>query len=154
MYSWVTLNEREIDMGTVYTEITLKNALDVAKHREGLIREKDVRSITVTAIVDTGAASLVINEEQCQKLGLRISQERTARVADGRQVYCKVTAPVKVYWKNRQTGCEAMVIPGAKTVLLGAIALEGMDLMVNPVTQELAGVHGETEEYLALRISA
>jgi hypothetical protein len=29
-----------------------------------------------------------------------------------------------------------------------------MDLMVNPVVQELVGVHGETEEYLALRISA
>jgi hypothetical protein len=35
-------------------------------------------------------------------------------------------------------------------VLLGAIALEGMDLMVNPVNKELTGVHGETEEYLAL----
>ena len=43
-----------------------------------------------------------------------------------------------------------MVIPGAESVLLGAIALEGMDLMVNPVDGELVGVHGETEEYPAL----
>ena len=47
-----------------------------------------------------------------------------------------------------------MVIPGAEAVLLGAIALEGMDLMVNPVTRELAGAHGDTEEYMALEIGA
>jgi hypothetical protein len=28
-------------------------------------------------------------------------------------------------------------------VLLGAIPLEGMDLMVNPVAGELVGVHGD-----------
>ena len=44
-----------------------------------------------------------------------------------------------------------MVIPGAESVLLGAIALEGMDLMVNPIDRELVGVHGKTEEYLALQ---
>ena len=137
-------------MGTVHAEITLTNALDVGKVREGLIGEHELRSITVTAVVDTGAASLVINEEQCQKLGLSIERERNARVADGRRVLCKVTEPVKVVWKNRSTSCQAMVIPGAETVLLGAIALEGMDLMVNPVALELTGVHGDTEEYMAL----
>ena len=137
-------------MGIVHAEITLKNSADVVKAREGLIGEQAVRSVTVTAVVDTGAASLVINEELCQELGLIIESERSARVADGRRVLCKVTEPLKVLWKNRGTSCEAMVIPGAETVLLGAIALEGMDLMVHPATQELAGVHGDEVEYLAL----
>ena len=137
-------------MGTVHAEITLKNMKNVMNASEGLIGEKDIQSMTVMAIVDTGAASLVINEEQCQKLGLGIVLERTARVADGRRVFCKVTEPVEIHWKNRRTSCEAMVIPGAETVLLGAIALEGMDLMVNPVDLELVGVHGDQEEYMAL----
>jgi len=137
-------------MGTVHTEITLKNMVNVVNAQKGIVSEKDVQSITVTAVVDTGAASLVINEEQCQKLGLGIRMERSARVADGRRVICKVTEPVEIQWKNRRTSCEAMVIPGAETVLLGAIPLEGMDLMVNPVSLELVGVHGETEEFLAL----
>ena len=137
-------------MGTVHAEITLKNMFNVMKAQSGLISEQDVESITVTAVVDTGAASLVINEEQCKKLGLGIQRERSARVADGRRVVCKVTNPVEIHWKNRRTSCEAMVIPGAETVLLGAIALEGMDLMVNPVDLELIGAHGDTEEYLAL----
>jgi len=139
-------------MGTVYADITLKNVFDEEKFAEGLIGEHEVRSVNVNAVVDTGAASLVINEDLCQKLGLGIERERNARLADGRRVMCKVTKPVKIIWKNRRTSCEAMVIPGAESVLLGAIALEGMDLMVNPVDRELTGVHGETEEYLALRL--
>ena len=137
-------------MGTVYAEITLSNAFDERRVLDGLIRKEELLSITITAIVDTGAASLVINEEICRKLGLGIKLQRTARVADGRRVFCKVTEPVEIHWKNRRTSCEAMVIPGAETVLLGAIALEGMDLMVNPVDLELVGVHGDMEEYMAL----
>ena len=137
-------------MGTVHAEITLSNVFDEMKLREGLLKGQELRSMTVTAVVDTGAASLVISEEICQKLGLGIKMERNARVADGRRVVCKVTEPVEIHWKNRRTSCEAMVIPGAETVLLGAIALEGMDLMVNPVALELVGVHGDTEEYMAL----
>ena len=130
-------------MGTVYAEITLRNAIDSADCRRGIIQEKDVRSITVEAIVDTGAASLVINEEQCQALGLSIVEERQARVADGRWVHCKITEAVSVNWKNRQALCQAMVIPNASSVLLGAIPLEFMDLMINPGKQELVGVHGD-----------
>ena len=137
-------------MGMVHAEITVKNAVDVVNAKTGIVKEDDVRSITVTAVVDTGAASLVINEEQFQKLGLVAYKEQGSRLADGRRVSCKITHPVEIHWKDRETSCDAMVIPGAKTVLLGAIPLEGMDLMIHPQKQELVGVHGETEEFLIL----
>ena len=53
-------------------------------------------------------------------------------------------------WKDRRTAVPAMVIPGAKKVLLGALALEAMDLIINPKNQELTGAHGERTEFLAL----
>jgi clan AA aspartic protease len=137
-------------MGTVHAEITVKNAADLVSAKAGLIKEHEVRSITVTAVVDTGAASLVINEEQCQKLGLGIERERNVRVADGRQVFSKVTEPVRVEWKDRDASCNAVVIQGAEFVLLGAIPLEFMDLMVHPAKQELVGVHGDTVELMVL----
>jgi len=137
-------------MGMIQTEITLKNATDESKAREGLIREQEIRSITLTAVVDTGAASLVISEELREKLGLCIVEERSVKLADGRQTACKLTETVEVHWKNRHWPCAAMVIPNAETVLLGAIPLEGMDLMINPKTQELVGVHGDTVEYMVL----
>ena len=37
----------------------------------------------------------------------------------------------------------ATVVPGSEKVLLGAIPLEGMDLTVNPKTQEVMGIHGD-----------
>ncbi|MDR2479291.1 MAG: retropepsin-like domain-containing protein, partial [Treponema sp.] len=77
-------------MGTVYTEITLKNPADDVRLRYGLITEQEVRTLTVTAIVDTGAGTLIIDEDTCKKLGLLIKGERNARIANGVRVACKV----------------------------------------------------------------
>jgi hypothetical protein len=41
-----------------------------------------------------------------------------------------------------------VVIPDAKDILLGALPLEGMDLMVDPVNQRLTGVHGDQRIHL------
>jgi len=137
-------------MGTTYAEITLKNAYDEGKAREGLIKEHEVRSVTVQAVVDTGAMSLVINEELQQKLGLKVMRVRSALVANGQRVTCNETEPVEIYWKDRGASVNAVVIPGAELVLLGVIPIEHMDLMVNPVTQELVGAHGDLVETFAL----
>jgi len=126
-------------MGTVHAEITLKN-----------VKDDSIAPETVTAVVDTGAMSLVITEELRQKLGLAVIGERTAHIANGQRVTCKRTDAVEIKWKNRETVIPALVIPGAEKVLLGAIPLEDMDLMVNPVTQELVGVHGDNVEYMVL----
>jgi hypothetical protein len=66
------------------------------------------------------------------------------------RVACKVTEPVEIRWKDRSTACRAVVMPGAENILLGAIPLEDMDLMVNPVKQVLEGVHGNEIVTLAL----
>ncbi|MDR0316006.1 MAG: retroviral-like aspartic protease family protein [Treponema sp.] len=137
-------------MGTVFVDITLTNACDASTQAKGLLKEQDVHTATVRAIVDTGALSLVIDEKTRQKLDLNIQGEKSARLANGQRVSCKVTEPVEVHWKDRQTACQAVVIPGAETILLGAIPLEGMDLMVNPVTRELVGIHGDEVEFMIL----
>jgi clan AA aspartic protease len=140
----------EYNMGMVYTEITLKNVDDGAIARGGYIRPENVRTATVTAVADTGSMNLVIPEELRQKLGLGVREEKTVHIANGQRVNGKITDAVEVHWKNRYTIVPALVIPGAEKVLMGAIVLEGMDLMVNPVTQEVVGVHGDKEEYYAL----
>jgi clan AA aspartic protease len=137
-------------MGTVYAEITLKNARDEGKAREGLFSANDVRDVTVEALVDTGAMSLVIDEEIRQKLGLIITGEKSTLVANGERVHCQVTEPVEIHWKNSISALSAVVMPGAKKILLGTIPLEDMDLIVNPVTRELEGAHGDIVETLAL----
>ena len=141
-------------MGMVYAEITLKNSCDEGNALAGRIKPEDVRAVTVRAVADTGALNLVITEEVRQKLGLAITGESTAMMANGQRVTCHFTEAVYVHWKNRHTPCSAVVIPEAKLILFGAIPMEGMDLMVNPVTQEVVGAHGDIVETLLLSVAA
>jgi clan AA aspartic protease len=135
-------------MGIVHAEITLKNAGDVIKARDGIITEQKIRAAAVTAVVDTGAGTLVINEETRQKLGLVIKGLRRATLADGASAAYQVTEPVEIHWKDRDTVCKALVLPGADSILLGVIPLEDLDLIVDPTRQELAGAHGNEAVYM------
>ena len=131
-------------MSVVSTEITLKNEIDSAFAEKGYIKENEIRQMTVQAIVDTGAWTMVINEDIRQKLGLRDKGFGEANLADGQKAYFPMAGPLEVRWKNRHMICEALVMPDAPDVLLGAMALEHMDLTVNP-KRELVGVHGDKE---------
>jgi clan AA aspartic protease len=136
-------------MGSVYAEITVKNSSDEAKAREGVITENDVRTVTLTAIVDTGATTLVINDEICRKLGLSIIKERMINIAGGAKTECKVTEPVTIQWKDREAAISAVVLPEGRP-LLGVIPLEFMDLIVDPVNRELVGAHGDQVLLMAM----
>jgi clan AA aspartic protease len=130
-------------MGIVHSEIMLKNAGDVTNVQRGIIPEREVRTVAVNALVDTGAGTLVINEEIRQKLGLAIEGLRKSTLADGSREIYQVTEPVRIYWENRDTACLALVVPDADNILLGAIPLEDMDLIVDPARQRLVGAHGD-----------
>jgi clan AA aspartic protease len=135
---------KENDMGEVRTEITPVNIGDTVKARDGFMPESGVRRLTVNAVVDTGAWTLVINEETREKLGLKVKRTGEATVAGGGKVPNQVTEPVMVCWKDRETPCQAVVLPGESEVLMGALPLEGMDLTVNLLRNEVTGAHGDT----------
>ena len=136
-------------MGNVYAEITVKNAADITLARAGQIAEQDVHVVTLTAIVDTGATTLVINEDIFKQLGLSVMETRNINVAGGGKVPCKVTDPVQIQWKNRFAAVSAVVMPEGKP-LLGVIPLEFMDLIVDPVRRELVGANGDEALLMAM----
>jgi clan AA aspartic protease len=135
-------------MGTFTEEIVLANARDIGNARDGVIPDTKIRRITVDAMPDTGAWTLIINEETRQKLGLAIMETVGSSLADGSNAQHALTEPVEIRWKDRRTSQEAVVLPEAKDILLGALPLEGMDLMVDPVNQRLVGVHGDQRIHL------
>jgi predicted aspartyl protease len=135
-------------MGEVRTEITLVNLRDAANAKSGFIPETQVRRLMVNAVVDTGALTLVIGEGTREKLGLQVEEGAEVTVAGGIKVPSGITEYVEVRWKDRKTSCEAVVIPGEEDVLLGALPLEGMDLTVNPLGQEVTGAHGDKVRYV------
>ncbi|GHU02045.1 hypothetical protein FACS1894147_03100 [Spirochaetia bacterium] len=130
-------------MSLVRTEITLKNAGDLVRSQDGHIKEAEIRQTTVQAVVDTGAWTLVINPDTQEKLGLSVKGTDSGTLADGTDGIFNVAGPLEVIWKDRRVLCDALVVPGAREVLLGAIPLEAMDLMVHPRLEEVVGVHGD-----------
>jgi clan AA aspartic protease len=136
-------------MGNVFAEITVKNAVDIDLSQKCQIAEQDVRTVTLTAIVDTGATTLVINEDIFNKLGLSVIETRNINLAGGAKMECKVTGPVAIYWKDRQATVSAVVLPEGKP-LLGVIPLEFMDLIVDPIRQELVGANGDEAFLMAM----
>jgi len=135
-------------MSTVRTKITIKNAGDVTAVKRGYITDEQVRTITVDALADTGAWTLVINEDTCQKLGLELRGPEPGILADGSTIIYQITDGVEVHWKDRQTVCPALVVPGANEILFGALPMEGMDLIVHPRKEEVIGAHGDTALYI------
>jgi clan AA aspartic protease len=132
-------------MGMVRTEITLRNFLDKLHAHLGFIKEQEVREIRVNALVDTGAFTLVINEETREKLGLEITGSRPATLANGKRDIYNLAGQIEVRWKERYFYCDALVVPEGKEILLGALPLEAMDLIINPLKEEVVGAHGEEE---------
>jgi len=131
-------------MSVISTEITLTNDVDTCNVELGYIKKDDVRQMTVQAVVDTGAWTLVINEDIRQKLGLMERGFGEANLADGQKAEYPMVGPLEIRWKNRRMVGEALVLPDAPDVLLGAMVLEHMDLTINP-KRELVGVHGDRE---------
>ena len=129
-------------MSVVRTEITLVNDRDTGKAEEGLIKTAEIRQMIVDAVVDTGAWTLVINEETRVKLGLGYNGYGDATFADGKEGTYRMAGPLEVKWKNRRTICDTLVLPDSPDILLGAIPLEAMDLTINPL-RELVGAHGD-----------
>jgi len=130
-------------MGEVLAEITLKNGADLVRVSDGNITEQNVRSITVTALVDTGATTLVISENLRQKLGLAVVGSRTVTLAGGSKTSCGIAEPVQICWKDRTSLLRPWIVPDEDEVLLGVLPLEEMDLIVDPVNRSLAGAHGD-----------
>lgn len=111
-------------MGFVHALIKLSNDL-----------RPDLDPVEVDALVDTGAINLCIPEAVRDQLGLKTRRRRVVEMADGRTEEVDVVAPVTVRFENRETTTTAFVL--GNEVLLGAIARQDMDVLVDPRNERL-----------------
>ncbi len=124
-------------MGLIYSDLELIRADDLALVRGGYLAPEQVRSITVRALVDSGAYQLCINENVRRQLDLPFVERITAELANGTQVELEVVGPVEIRFKTRRTVCNAAVLPGDTEVLLGSIPMEDMDLALYPKEERM-----------------
>jgi clan AA aspartic protease len=124
-------------MGLVYAEFELINGGDVEMARRHIIGEEEIKRQTINMLVDSGALNLCINESIQEQLQFPEVGKRSAETADGRVIELKLVDMVIVKFKNRETTCRAMVLPGNSEPLLGAIPMEDLDVIIHPQRQEL-----------------
>ena len=131
------------DMGYVFAEVTLKNPYYTTDLEHGISKESEFLPKTVQALVDTGCYSIVITEELRRELGLVITGRRGISLADNTRITCQIAGPIEIRWKDRYSVLPALVVPDRPNVLLGALPLKDMDLIVDPVRQEVSRAHGD-----------
>ena len=124
-------------MGYVYADIELTNEDDVALNKRGHLPENEIRRVTTRALVDSGAYDLILNQEIQEQLKLRVLGKRFVRLADERVLEVDIVGPVEVRFETAATTVRALVIPDTEQVLLGAIPLEGLDVIIDPVRERL-----------------
>jgi clan AA aspartic protease len=124
-------------MGLVYTAIELFNYADETLMEEGYLTQADIRHMSVTAIADTGAIRLSINEKIRENLGLRIRLYQQVTLADGSKRTLAVAGPVRIKFRDRDCLTDAFVLPDAEEPLLGAVPMELMDLAVIPAENKV-----------------
>lgn len=128
-------------MGLTHVNITLKNTGDVSLSRRKLIGEDEIRTIAINCLVDTGAMTIVINEEIREALGLDIIGERLSQMADGRKMILPLAGPIDIWYEDRLSTTNAIVMPDENDPHLGVIPLEEMDLWIHPATNKLTPLH-------------
>ena len=111
-------------MGYVYVDIALSNP-----------RRTDLQPINARALADTGALNLCIPQHVVNQLDLQTSSVREVSVADGRTLNVPYVGPIEVAFENRTCFVGALVL--GDSVLLGAVPMEDMDLIIDPLRRKV-----------------
>ena len=122
-------------MGEVRVEIKIVNAGDEAMFRRGKLSKEEIRTYETDALVDTGAIPSVLPIEIVQALGLDLIRQERATYANNSSENVDVTEPVTFVILGRRVTEEALVL--GDEVLIGQIALERTDLMVDCTNQRV-----------------
>lgn len=138
-------------MGKVLTTVTITNRADQIRVEEGLIPEKEIRTVTLNKIlVDTGATTLCLPSELIAQLGLKLLKEVDVSTASGlRKARIFRDAVLSLY--DREGTFECLELPGGTEPLLGVIPLEALGLELDLQQQQVRVLPmGPSQTYLTI----
>ena len=124
-------------MGKVMNQIELTNTTDLDEAARGLIPPEQVRSVTVPALVDSGAVMLALPQDLVDRLGFPVVEHRRAKIATGEVRELACVGNVRFEVLGRQMTCGALVLPTGTTPLIGQLQLEELDLIVDATNREV-----------------
>ena len=116
-------------MGEVKVSVKITNAGDQAMFRRNLMPREEIRSVTVEAVVDTGAVRSCIPVDLKEELGLETIRHINAQMANGQTESVELTDAAYIDILGR-VATESFLVLGSE-VLIGQTALESTDLLVD-----------------------
>jgi predicted aspartyl protease len=124
-------------MGRFSVEFQVYNHRDVVAAQLGVLPAEQVRRVTVSGVVDTGATRLVLPAAVITALGLPSTGRITVRYADGRRDEKETVGDVQLQIGDRTSVFSAVVEPDRTDAFIGAIVLEELDLLPDCTAQKL-----------------
>ena len=118
-------------VGRFAVEFEVANFVDIALARRGLLPADQVRRMTIRGWVDPGATMLVLPKAVAKELGLAVAEPISVRYADGRRAQRRRVQGAYVELLGRHDSFSAIVEPKRDSALIGAMVLEGLDLLVD-----------------------
>ena len=123
-------------MSQLYVPVILRNAREYVLVQHGHLDVDAMHTYETTeALIDTGALHVVVPPSVAEHLGLWRMGYTGAKMADGRTEEVPVTEPLYVELLGRTTTTHALIL--GDTVLIGALVLEGLDLVVDCLRGQL-----------------
>ena len=130
-------HKRESPMGRFSVDLIIANNRDVITAGVGARIPESVKHLTLSEIVDSGAARLVLPQRIVDALQLQDDGETTVRYADQRREKRRLVSNVWLQYSGRHGVFSAVVEPDRQDALVGEIILEELDLLIDCGTQSL-----------------
>jgi predicted aspartyl protease len=124
-------------VGRFSVEFNVANNEDLVRAKDGTLPRDRVRRMTISGVVDPGAAMLVLPQAVVKQLGLPLGDKIKVRYADGRRAQRREAEAAFVELLGRHDTFKALIEPKRDTALIGAMVLESLDLLVDTRRQRL-----------------
>lgn len=124
-------------VGRIRVDVEIANFEDLALMNRGHLQPDQVRRETISGVVDSGAAALVLPQAVVKRLGLRLGNKVKVRYADGRRAERREAKGVFLKLLGREDTFTAIIEPKRQNALIGAIVLEALDLLVDCKTKRV-----------------
>lgn len=106
-------------MGRTIEKLIVRNYVDVALAEQNKLKNDNIRSIEIDAIVDTGATYVCIGKKEIEQLGLLFHKE------------------AEIELKGRDFRMDVMENDDDTPALIGYLLLEALDYVVDLKTQQV-----------------
>jgi clan AA aspartic protease len=120
-------------MGEIRTRLVLENQSDRVLADAGHLESGRVRRLELEALVDTGAVMTLLPQDVVEQLGLPQDGRIIVTLANEEKIELPRARLLSLTLAGRQMDTDCLVGPPRCEPLLGQLALERLDLIVDPV---------------------